>query len=303
MKRRGFTLIEMLTCVGILGILFAIVLPAVQFAREAARRGKCLSNFRQIGIALNSYHEIHNMFTPDHLRTGRHWSANEYSQLMFLLPYLEQQSLYASINMSFANIEEPRYHLYRENHTARNTRLEAFLCPSDGEAEHTNSYRFNRGRRVFLPGRTIDGPFSMGVLPSQATVTDGLASTAFVSECVAGNFIAGSPDPVRNIKIPQPPPFVIGPDEPFISYCVSAPPSSWDYTSGRYWFFSNLSNSHYNHNGPPNDPRPSCGVSDVGKIVEGLMPPRSFHGGCVGVLFGDGHVTSVSDSIDRRVWT
>ena len=92
--RGGFTLIEILVVIVILGLLAGIVLPAVQRAREAARRVQCSANLKQIGIGLQVSHDVHHMFTPSQLLTGRSHSANYYSGFVSLLPYLEQSTLY-----------------------------------------------------------------------------------------------------------------------------------------------------------------------------------------------------------------
>ena len=83
----------------------------------------------------------------------------------------------------------------------------------------------------------------------------------------------------------------------YIPHCVNSPADFWKTRAGWFWMFNGLEYTDYNHNGTPNDPRPSCGGSNFG-----LQPPRSFHPGLVGVLFGDGHVQPVLNSIDQRVW-
>lgn len=301
--RRGFTVIELLVVAGIVVLLIGLLLPAVQGARESARRMQCVVNLRQIGTAMHAYHAVHNMFPPSWPLTGRTWSANATSGLAFLLPHLEQQALYASLNTDFVHIEQPDTPVL-ENHTARNTRVAVFLCPSDGEPNHLNSYRFNQGRFGTRRGRGSlhDGPFSLGVVPSQATVTDGLTQTAFVSERVGGSYIAGAADRVRDLKYTDQGAGLFYSDEQFIPVCLGYQPALWSHTEGRYWLFSGLSTTHYNHNGAPNDPRPSCSNGVVGGHPGGLRPPRSYHPGCVNVLFGDGHVEAVANSIQTRVW-
>ena len=108
--RRGFTLVELLVVIAIIGILIALLLPAVQAAREAARRSQCTNNMKQLGVALHNYHDTHKVFPPGgldygHAGTGPHPSlpggvepANKLVKnmngLVLLLPYIEQQSLY-----------------------------------------------------------------------------------------------------------------------------------------------------------------------------------------------------------------
>jgi prepilin-type processing-associated H-X9-DG protein len=294
-------LIEVLVVITVIGLLAGLLLPAVQGAREAARRAQCVANLKQIGVALQNYESVHRMYPSSQLVNRWGFTTNCMSELAFLLPHLEQQALYASINMDFADLEAADTPSL-ENHTARNTRVALFLCPSDGEPNHSNSYRFNRGR--FSVGRYHnDGPFSIGVLPRPANISDGLSRTAFVSERVGGTFVLDEPDRVRNVKVWNNPSTPIRSDAQFIPLCLAAPQNNWEHTSGRYWFYSGVANSHYNHNGTPNDRRPSCGTGYVrDSFGYGLHPPRSFHPGLVGVLFGDGHVEAITDSIQEQSW-
>lgn len=307
-RSAGFTLIELLVVVAIIGILIALILPAVQYARESARRGTCISHMKQLGIAMQTYNSVHRMFPPAPLgQQGNHflWSPSPVSAFTQMLPQLEQTPLFNSINWPLVfheTIDAPSL----ENRTARNTRLDVFLCPSDGEPNHLNNYRLNRGRYVKkgTDGLWFDGPFRMGFLPSAATITDGLVRTAFVSERIAGSFMSGTRDQRRNIKgLDYKYPYST--DAEFIPVCVADQPGYWwNWTSGRYWFYAGFASANYNHNGSPNDPRPSCmlsfGYNRGG--AGGLSPPRSFHPGGVNVMFGDGHVEFIKNSIEQRLW-
>jgi len=297
---RGFTLIEVLVVTGIIGLLIALLMPAVQAAREAGRRAQCVVNLRQIGIAMNAYHAIHNMFPPGFMaRRPPPPVVDNYSEISFLLPQLEQQPLYSTINFAFNEVESAESPTL-ENHTARNTKLSVLLCPSDGEPRHLNSYRFNRGRWGAIRPGFFDGPFTFWVNPSEASVTDGLSQTAFVSERIGGGFGAstGWPRDVKYLSYAM----IVGSDAPFIPVCLAERPPLWATASGRYWMFSGFYNANYNHNGAPNDPRPSCGPG-LTNLGYGLHPPRSYHPGVVNVLMGDGHATAISNSINSQVWT
>jgi prepilin-type N-terminal cleavage/methylation domain-containing protein/prepilin-type processing-associated H-X9-DG protein len=124
---RAFTLIELLVVIAIIGVLVGLLLPAVQAAREAARRTQCTNNLRQMGIALHNYHDALGRFpmgwvsvrTADPIYTtpGWGWAA-------MLLPRLEQAPLYASSNVMLP-VEDPA------NATVRTTILNVFVCPSD----------------------------------------------------------------------------------------------------------------------------------------------------------------------------
>src|SRR5512145_1014338 len=102
--RRGFTLIELLVVIAIIGVLIALLLPAVQSAREAARRAQCTNNLKQIGLAAHNYVDVMGSF-PANLYLHPAYSTNAYnwnnaSWLVFLLPQMEQQPLYNAVNFS-----------------------------------------------------------------------------------------------------------------------------------------------------------------------------------------------------------
>lgn len=301
-SRRALTLIELLVIVSVFAVLAGLLVPAVQSAREASRRIQCVANLRQLGIAMNSYYSIHDMFTPSRLLTGRKFSSNDISEHVFLLPYIDQIALFNSINMAFSqreSIVSPNV----ANRTVRHTVLSVYLCPSDGEPNHRNSYRFNMGRLGAKgPGTGFDGPFNIKVLPSDAAVRDGLSQTAFVSERIAGSFRLGAKDSERDYKHPIESGTIYRTDSDFIAHCEQAELNEWGHRAGRFWFFASLSDTRYNHNGSPNDPRPSCTAFMSHDNGFGLNPPRSYHWGVVNVLFGDGRVEPVANSINPRVW-
>lgn len=298
---RGLTLIEIFVVIIILGILCGLLIPSVHAAREAARRAQCNSHLKQIGIAMNTYESSIGMFPPGFMsaQPPKFRSKENYlSNFVQLLPYLEQNNLYSHINFTLSYLDRPSQPIV-ENRTVRSTRLNMLLCPSDWEQNHNNSYRFNWGRRrttnLWQP---YDGPFGIGFLTTSAAVSDGLSQTAFVSERLGGSFSPLKPDVTRDMKIPNDWPEATMPnDDVYINYCFAAPAKAWRTDEGRYWYYWGASFTAYNHNGPPNSPAPACG----GQIF-GHLPPNSLHNHYVHVLFGDGHVTSVSDSINLQLW-
>ena len=298
-SRRGFTLIEALVAIGIVSILLALLLPAVQMARESARGLQCRANLRQIGIAMHGYHAIHEMFPPSRLEIGPGYTADTISAWAFLLPQLEQQPLFSQVNFEVLPYDSAERPLL-VNRTARDARLAVFLCPSDGSPDRGMNYRLNRGihdpERCGVP---FCGPFSGSWdLPRQSRMRDGLSRTAFVSERIAGTFLPGLEDATRDIRSPVSPiPFeVLVNDAVFIPFCLTTEHAEWEHTAGRYWFYSGFHHTLYNHNGRPNDDRPSCGYN------YGLHPPRSYHPGMVNVLFGDGHVEAITESVAPDAW-
>lgn len=214
--RHAFTLVELLVVIAIIGILIALLLPAVQAAREAARRSQCSNNIKQIGLALHNYHDTMNRFPP-----GGMWdpaptwdppqnpNAPRGSVLMRLLPYIEQQVIYKGIDFKNNTDSQsingvPIYQMI----------IGTYVCPSDKNDGLTNSvavanYGANYGpsdvsstgnpscpcaegatwyayRTVGNYGATNPaGPFTRyghKYMCRMADVTDGLSNTIFFGE-------------------------------------------------------------------------------------------------------------------------
>lgn len=132
LKRPGFTLVELLVVIAIIGILVALLLPAVQAAREAARRTSCTNNLKQIGIALHNYHSAYHTFPPGSISVGSIGSNHYTTWTIAILPYMEEQATY-DLFMKNRNPAIPHtYYIESTAHTAfQQTILQSMLCPSD----------------------------------------------------------------------------------------------------------------------------------------------------------------------------
>lgn len=130
-RTRAFTLVELLVVIAIIGILVALLLPAIQAAREAARRTECGNNLKQIGLACQNYHDTFKKFPATYCGPGG-WTTNSYrgSVKIRLLPYIEQSALYDAIDFRF---DTDGQCFPNTTNQIRLTFLPAFRCPSSGE--------------------------------------------------------------------------------------------------------------------------------------------------------------------------
>ena len=139
-KRTGFTLVELLVVIAIIGILVALLLPAIQAARAAARRTQCQNNLKQIGIALHNYHAANKEF-PAGMQfdvsprnpLDRSPSAEESTKfrpnwIIKILPYMEEQAIYDAFDFN-------QFISHQNNRAVRGTRIPTLLCPEDSGAE------------------------------------------------------------------------------------------------------------------------------------------------------------------------
>jgi prepilin-type N-terminal cleavage/methylation domain-containing protein/prepilin-type processing-associated H-X9-DG protein len=196
-NRPGFTLIELLVVIAIIAVLIALLLPAVQAAREAARRAQCVNNLKQMGLALHNYHQGIGSFPMgatdapvnapgDSASTGGGWSA--WSAHALMLPYMEQTAIYNSINFSWAAIQGGTLS-YAINSTAYETKINSFLCPSDGSAGKFNicSYAGSMGTTTIIYGQESTGLFTYHRVYNIADVTDGTSNTIGFAEQLVGD--------------------------------------------------------------------------------------------------------------------
>jgi prepilin-type N-terminal cleavage/methylation domain-containing protein/prepilin-type processing-associated H-X9-DG protein len=151
---RGFTLIELLIVIAIIGILVALLLPAVQAAREAARRMSCGNNLKQIGVAVHLYHDSYQQLPVGSYTTGPCCNSPTYATwTIAILPFLEQQALYDSYNHNVPNHDSAN-----ENVVA--TLIEVYTCPTDVHTNETVNPESGPGAAIlYAPGsyRAVSG--------------------------------------------------------------------------------------------------------------------------------------------------
>ena len=340
--RRGFTLIELLVVIAIIAVLISLLLPAVQSAREAARRAQCVNNLKQIGLALHNYHSSVGAFPWGDGPWWIEWSAHT-----MLLPYIEQSPIYNAINFADTQplglaslvVDNPI------NTTAAYNVISSFNCPSDAdrltEPSGHNNYMANAGSapncdyggNAWAPSWNgpAAGPFiysSNGVdtgpppfggsFVSLAGIKDGSSNTAAFSERVkaigsnlgptTAPFDSGKPTAALSIANAGAgvDPSVEGQSQPYYQLCNQYPPtpdsngqdlanSNDDNISGAIWMSGQPANTRYAHVMPPNTW--SC---RTGLQIAHVASSR--HPGVVNVLFCDGSVKAIKQTISVNTW-
>ena len=332
-RQRGFTLIELLVVIAIIGLLIALILPAVQMAREAARRTQCKNNLKQIGLALHSYHDTYGIFPG---AVGyRFWSPGGsipggnpgtqahgmYSWQASMLPYLDQPNVYNAINWNFRANDQfigLTSGAGSVNATARSFVIELFLCPSDPGASGgpMNNYAVCTGdwgmAGVTSPSEIMNPANDRGIAhqylrePKRiGDIMDGTASTAAFSERAFGPDVSSA----RHKSYPWTGDVPGNNLQQFRSNCLSSqgtPNPRYNHNGYPWMWFLARSNSWYNHVIPPNGP--SCTWVDrprpfpLGGAGTAAVTASSWHPGGVHVLMCDGHVRFIADGVDADTW-
>jgi prepilin-type N-terminal cleavage/methylation domain-containing protein/prepilin-type processing-associated H-X9-DG protein len=315
-RRRGFTLIELLVVIAIIGVLIALLLPAVQQAREAARRASCVNNLKQIGLALMNYESTFKVFPPGVIFVT---TASTHTQL---LPYMEADAGYVTFN--FSN-DINRLVQHPSNQTAREQKVAVFNCPSQpGEPAFilaapgcpngcgTTNYGISLGSNGNYAAfnTKLGGPFGRDFGVRARQFADGLSQTAMFSEIIlgpsdgtaaSGIVPTGHPD---DLKVATNLPFatwdasVTGDTEP-VPGCQNKSISAFRYR-GKQYYRGNVVSTFYTHTMVPNSPLRDC-IRGTG-VDRGHLASRSYHPGGVNTVFADGTVRFVSNSVDIGVW-
>jgi type II secretory pathway pseudopilin PulG len=315
--------------IAIISVLISLLLPAVQAAREAARRIQCVNNLKQIGLALHNYISTTNVLPPGRFNTYISGHGNCWVTYSQLLPELDQSAIFNAFNF---NLPPDTDTLSASNSTGFETFLNTLICPSDsdpvlitvgGGKFATHNYDLNTGNTypvVQNPAPPLygmpNGPFFENSRMTPASFTDGMSNTVAITETVRSTPTSTyATDPLGvflitgNNSTTGPP---ISSDADYQSLCLSLPPETTQFqaTRGVRWHYGAPGHSLYNHLRPPNNRLPDCrgGLPHSTRNIQFWswlslnIAARSKHAGGVNSLLADSHVQFVKDSVDVATW-
>lgn len=334
----GFTLVELLVVIAIIGVLIGLLLPAVQAARESARRMGCANKLKQLGLAMHNYSSSNGEFPANAWspKAGTNWSNSDVlSAHTVILPFLELTAQYDQLQAALANTTAGA-----ANAVIR-SRVTEFICPSDLPKEQPDSgstkwgpvnYGWSVGGSVYAQpsrnlskgfthtercgghlARTEERPSFPGYRISH--FIDGTSKVIMASEFLVGG--GGHPgDPIwpRNIAMCGSQGHLTGvvnkhfPTDAEITAIADAlqSPSFWSGRNGGEWGWRGAGSSCFNTCVPPNWSSPSGGglpgPSRMYDWTYGVFPPRSRHAGMVNAVMVDGAVKTVADTITPLVF-
>jgi len=301
--RPGIAMVELMVSLFVVAILVGLLLPAVQFARETARKTQCRSNLRQIALATHEYSVAQGAFPPG-------CAPNGYSALVALLPYLDHESLFARVDYSIGEDDGPT--------ELRTVRVPVFYCPSDGAPTHLpqlqsvagTNYAGNCGVWHLL--RPFDGAFRYwDVAPKPGTgpplrpseFVDGLSNTSLFAD------VPRSDGTYHRLRMVWNLPFAFGPGlaglASFREMCGGLPSdpkySGWSGSPigrGVPWSNGSITLGLYTHTLVPN--APSCYNGTA--VRSAAATAGGFHSRGINAAFADGHVDFLSNGIDLETW-
>jgi len=314
-QRLGFTLVELLVVIAIIGVLVALLLPAVQAAREAARRSSCSNNLKQIGLSLHNYEGAHLLLPPGTCLTGATGTSNNASPHPLLLPFIEQGSVQALFDF---NVDT---NTHANNEAARQQKLKILTCPSSPGSPAfilaapqcpngcgTTNYVQSLGNNANYA--TNDGPFGRRFGARFADILDGLSNTGLFAEIHLGPS-TGSPTTgvvpaasADDYRVATNLPFGTWDASPTgdtiaVPECDNRAISAYLYR-GKQYYRGIVVATYYSHTLTPNSKRRDC-VRGTG-VDRGHLATRSYHPGGAMIVLCDGSVRFAPNTVDELVW-
>lgn len=280
-RSRGFTLVELLVVIAIIGVLVALLLPAVQAAREAARRSQCSNNLKQLGLALHNYHDTHLRFPPGSINVNVGGADFRTPFARFLLPFIEQGAR--------SDLYDDRVSWYQQHTDVKRqvfAHLPSWSCPSDtsvlcpeGHQDYKGNYGVNWGEGSFLEDRVREGVFFRNVSYRFADITDGTSNTMAMMEMLQAPEPGTDPTDQRGR--------IWNDDSPCYQISTTIEPNSRaEDMVGRC------------ENNPLQGLPCQTGIAREHRYIGS----RSRHPGGVQVMLCDGSVRFVSETIELEVW-
>ncbi|RIK86658.1 MAG: prepilin-type cleavage/methylation domain-containing protein [Planctomycetota bacterium] len=315
--RGGFSLVELLAVIAIIGLVSGLLLPAVQRAREASRRSECLNRLRQIAVALHNYEAARGALPsgsiarpfdadPQTPHTFYRWSA-----LAQAMPYLERSIELAAVDLSVP-LYGKDFSVFPQNQQPVRAMLADFLCPSDrqdrvSEGFGPTNYALCAGSGS--GGGTpfdADGLFYINSAIRTRQIADGASRTALLAECTLGEAVSpltprGEADPRLVYAFARAAPLTDASCADTAVWNLSDPP-------GFAWANGEYRSAMYNHYRGPNSAELDC-VSNklIAPLAEryaayGWRTARSYHAGGVNVALADGSATFVHETVQPDAW-
>jgi prepilin-type N-terminal cleavage/methylation domain-containing protein len=310
--RRAFTLVELLVVIAIIGILIALLLPAIQAAREAARRMSCQNNVKQLALAALNYESAVKALPPALVYFGVNDPRNsKWSAQARLLPYLEEENFEANIDYS------KDYETLKFNGAFIGAhRINGYTCPTEERNEvrldatgtplhYPINYGLNRGVwRVFDPTEQLpeEGAIQANEGTKMRLITDGTSKTLLVAEVKA--YMPYIRNGATNQAVP--------PNIP--ADVCSLPTGEFKADSGHTeWVDGRVHQTGFTATFPPNTKVTCSQATDLDwtatregthatELTYSVVTSRSYHSGIVNVAMVDGSIHSVSNDVDQLVW-
>jgi prepilin-type N-terminal cleavage/methylation domain-containing protein len=329
-RRRAFTLVELLVVIAIIGILVALLLPAIQAAREAARRTQCVNNLGQLGKAALNYESARKQF-PYGRRSGTNpdgSTVTQWGHIPYILQYIEEDATFSLIDFNAgtatgtAKLQKPAFLLCPSDY---GDRMDAVTCAQAnnawlgaGRTNYHGNGGSDTGRSYPVPAAPgaqdfreyNNGMYLTNVAIKIKQITDGTSHTAIYSERCLGdadnNRVETPSDWFRVSGTNQDAPTVYSKCSAITALTSYTGGNQWS-CSGRNWVHGDYATSRYNHIMPPNGY--SCSQSSSGNLTAipinedgGAHTASSRHSGGVNMVTVDGGTHFVRDDIDVLVW-